>query len=232
MGDGRIEYGPNNPRLPIFYKRFHDLTDSRGGVTAVSEITGISRPTITFWYNGQRTPDAENLGVLSRTLGVSADWLLGLSNEDNSTNDEKLRMVSEYVGLSNSAVSELHKMTSGSDGSIKGKSYHLPPAPAEREALKALDILLTTGVIGKHGDIGKLVLWNIYLFLRGDFDSYSIPHKESNDELQEFSNSIFLCKDKKAIVELSIGNISQSFLVSIQNGLRRLKDYLDEREGK
>ena len=105
MGDEkRKKYNSSNPRFPDFYKRFHGLTDYAGGVTKVSELTGISRPTVQFWYNGERTPDAENLCTLSRAFGVSVDYLLGLADEDNATNDEKLRMVSEYTGLSNAAI--------------------------------------------------------------------------------------------------------------------------------
>lgn len=106
MGEnkGRIEYNYNNPRLRIFMERFRKVVDDAGGISNVVELTGISRPTVLFWYNGERTPDATNLRTLSQKLGVSADYLLGLVDEDNSTNDEKLRMVSEFTGLSNDAI--------------------------------------------------------------------------------------------------------------------------------
>lgn len=105
---GRRKYDGENHRLPDFYNRFRALTDNVGGVTRLHKLTGISRPTIQFWYNGQRTPDAENLITLSRAFGVSTDWLLGLTNDGNYTNDQKLSIVSEYIGLSNQTVKEMY----------------------------------------------------------------------------------------------------------------------------
>ena len=60
----RKKYDLTDMRLPDFTQRFRKRVDALGGVTKVSEITGISRPTINFWYNGQRTPDAESLITL------------------------------------------------------------------------------------------------------------------------------------------------------------------------
>lgn len=113
MGDGRIKYGPSNPRLPAFFESFRKIVDKKGGVTRVSEITGISRPTVSFWYNGERTPDAENLTIISEKLDVSVDYLLGLVPE--STRDEDMRTMCEYTGLTAKAIHELHGMTFLSD---------------------------------------------------------------------------------------------------------------------
>lgn len=103
----RKKYNYNNPRLPAFTSRFIKLVDEIGGVTKASEITGISRPTINFWYNGERTPDAENLKVLSESFHVSVDYLLGLTEPNNSTTNEMMSAVCEYTGLSNTAVERL-----------------------------------------------------------------------------------------------------------------------------
>lgn len=110
MGE-RKKYDLSNSRIPIFTERFRKLVDKFGGVSDVSRITGITRPTINFWYNGERTPDAGNLITLSKSLGVSTDYLLGLAGPGNSTADEQLRMISEYTGLSNDAVSRLHDLS-------------------------------------------------------------------------------------------------------------------------
>lgn len=77
----RIRYTVDAPRMPVFTDRFRALVDAQGGVSEVVRLTKISRPTISFWYNGQRTPDAEHLIILARTFNVSADYLLGIDNE-------------------------------------------------------------------------------------------------------------------------------------------------------
>ena len=110
MGE-RKKYDLSNSRIPIFTERFRKLVDKLGGVSEVSRITGITRPTINFWYNGERTPDAGNLITLSKSLGVSSDWLLGLLPDGNTTTDEILRFFSEYTGLSNVAVTSLDKLS-------------------------------------------------------------------------------------------------------------------------
>jgi len=114
MGDGRKKYGPSNPRLPVFFERFRDLVDKNGGISRVADITGISRPTITFWYNGQRTPDAENLIILSERFDKSVDFLLGVSNVDTLDIDRK--KVCKYTGLSAKAVSKLREWNTSAGG--------------------------------------------------------------------------------------------------------------------
>ena len=112
MGDytNRRVYDANGPRIPRFTERFRSMVDGFGGITKLHDATGISRPTIQFWYNGQRTPDAEHLIMLSKVFGVSSDWLLGITCVGNYTDDQELKIVSEYIGLSNAAVRELHEM--------------------------------------------------------------------------------------------------------------------------
>ena len=105
----RREYTVNDARIPEFTSRFRKKVDELGGVTKVSELSGISRPTLNFWYNGQRTPDAVSLITLARCFKVSSDWLLGLAVEDNYSNDEKEKLISEYTGLSTNAVKILHR---------------------------------------------------------------------------------------------------------------------------
>ena len=68
----RQKYDLTDMRLPDFTKRFRKIVDALGGVTKVSEITKISLPTINFWYNGQRTPDAESLITLSNVCGANS----------------------------------------------------------------------------------------------------------------------------------------------------------------
>ncbi len=108
----RREYTVSDARIPEFTSRFRKKVDELGGVTKISELSGISRPTLNFWYNGQRTPDAVSLITLARCFKVSSDWLLGLAEEDNFSNDEKEKLISEYTGLSTKAVQQAHQYIS------------------------------------------------------------------------------------------------------------------------
>jgi len=69
------------------------LKDLRGMQTQAefSKFIGISRPTVGFYENGSRLPDALKLKQIAEKCCVSADWLLGLTDnphrepQDDST---------------------------------------------------------------------------------------------------------------------------------------------------
>lgn len=107
MGD-RIIYGPNNPRLPIFMSRFRELVEEHGGITEVVNKTGISRPTVTFWANGQRTPDGFNLKILCGALGVSSDYLLGISSSKSLEPTEQAACA--YSGLNKTTIAAIRQL--------------------------------------------------------------------------------------------------------------------------
>ena len=46
-----------------------------------SQYVTIQRQTISLYMNGQSKPDTERLAAIARVLNVSADWLLGLSDD-------------------------------------------------------------------------------------------------------------------------------------------------------
>lgn len=68
-----------NERLPIFTERFRELQGEQSN-TEFAEFLGISRQTVGFYCNGDRVPDAVTLIKIAEKCGVSADWLLGMSN--------------------------------------------------------------------------------------------------------------------------------------------------------
>jgi transcriptional regulator with XRE-family HTH domain len=47
----------------------------------ISRSTGIPHSSICMWTFGEKLPNAYSLARLAEYLGVSADWLLGLSDE-------------------------------------------------------------------------------------------------------------------------------------------------------
>lgn len=95
-------------RFPIFRERFRELQGDRSN-TEFAEFLGISRQTVGFYCNGDRIPDALGLKEIAATCGVSADWLLGLS--DVKTNDIKLREICEATGLSERALLNLDRIS-------------------------------------------------------------------------------------------------------------------------
>ena len=72
-----------------------------------AEKMNCNRQKIADWERGKSTPSADDLILLSKTFGVSADSLLGLS--DVPTTDKNLQFVCDYLGLTEKACGLIHR---------------------------------------------------------------------------------------------------------------------------
>lgn len=63
----------------------------------LAEITGVSKTTISYYENGIRVPDADFLVKIARYFNVSADFLLGLTEDENYAGDEDDQEVEYYA---------------------------------------------------------------------------------------------------------------------------------------
>lgn len=60
-----------------FKDRFRSALIRSGKTRAqVSRETGISQPLLHLYYNGECDPKQTNIALLSKSLGVSVDWLV------------------------------------------------------------------------------------------------------------------------------------------------------------
>lgn len=71
----------------------------------VAKAIGVSRQALGKWANGETVPDILDLKKLAKYFNISADYLLGLTN--NKTNDITVKAICEYTGLSDEAVESL-----------------------------------------------------------------------------------------------------------------------------
>lgn len=91
-----------------------------------AKFLGVSRPTVNMWLNGKRKPKQEFLVQISKKLGVTADWLSAISDEDEYSADESVKISSEYTGLSQTAVEKLHELHDlGATDEISALNYLL-----------------------------------------------------------------------------------------------------------
>lgn len=74
---------------------------------------GVNDNVISYWCSGSRTPNTQQIIQICNVLGVSADYLLGLS--DVATNDKDLQYICDYTGLEEEAVKVLRYATHGAD---------------------------------------------------------------------------------------------------------------------
>ena len=54
--------------------------------SALAKILNTTQDTVSLWELNKRTPDAEMIVKLCKLFQVSADYLLGLENEDGTKN--------------------------------------------------------------------------------------------------------------------------------------------------
>lgn len=73
----------------------------------------VTDNTVSYWCNGTRTPNTEQIIQIARILNVSSDYLLGLS--DVATTDAELNAVCEYIGLSENALTSIKELTTEED---------------------------------------------------------------------------------------------------------------------
>lgn len=78
---------------------------------------GVNDNTISYFVSGKRMPNTEQIIKISDFFGVSADYLLGLS--DTPTTDKDIQFICGYTGLSEKSVEKLHTKL---DNSIMKKS--------------------------------------------------------------------------------------------------------------
>lgn len=92
------------PRFPEFRDAFLKLM---GDMTLdqFSKKLEMSRATVGFYAAGQRIPDALGLKKIAEKCNVSADWLLGLSNEPS--NDIDIKRACKFTGLNQEAIKNL-----------------------------------------------------------------------------------------------------------------------------
>lgn len=68
------------------------------------------RSTINNWESGANNVKADDIENICRVFGVSADWLLGISEENNYTDNQIVKLISDYTVLSTEAVERIHNL--------------------------------------------------------------------------------------------------------------------------
>jgi len=86
--------------------RLRELMDGREAKTEeLANAVGIGSTGVRMWYTGYARPDLDKIAIICKFYGVSADWLLGLS--DAQSMDMGSREISEKTGLSDHALLNL-----------------------------------------------------------------------------------------------------------------------------
>lgn len=83
------------------------LADKHINQKDLAKELGVKDNVISYWCNGTRKPNFEQIIRMSQFFDVSTDYLLGVTNA--LTNDKDLQFVCDYTGLSEDAIKLLNK---------------------------------------------------------------------------------------------------------------------------
>lgn len=155
-----------------FAERFNELRGAESQKDFAERI-GVSRPTVGFYENGDRLPQADVLAQIADRCGVTSDWLLGLSDY---TYDASRQITLAELGFSEKAANQIASIAGaaetaadlGNQASEKVSSVENPceyTLQEEARAFLALNVLLQSPEFVR-------VLGNAWSYMRftGQFD--------------------------------------------------------------
>ena len=96
----------NKNRFPEFQKRFNELRGEMSQKDFAKKI-GVSTPTVGFYENGERVPDALTLLRIADIFDVSVDYLLGRAECKTADNES----IKKAIGFSDEAIDQLRKLS-------------------------------------------------------------------------------------------------------------------------
>ena len=100
--------------IEIFAERLKQLRKQKGvSQETLGKELIVSKAAISYYEKGERAPDIDTLNIIANYFGVSADYLLGRTDE--KTADTDLQGVLNYTGLSEQSVNII---TSGDNATV------------------------------------------------------------------------------------------------------------------
>lgn len=125
----------------------------------VATQMGVSRALVALWETGKRKPDAESTARLARLLGVSTDYLIGLSDKPGPIlfDGSSLREDSDVFG---SVAKRVFADTEHHDGStMSGAGPYALRSPLRASASVGFEnpFMKIPGLVGRKPDQGHCV---------------------------------------------------------------------------
>ena len=92
--------------IEIFAERLKQLRKQKGvSQETLGKELIVSKAAISYYEKGERAPDIDTLNIIANYFGVSADYLLGRTDEKTANTD--LQGVLNFTGLSEKAIDNL-----------------------------------------------------------------------------------------------------------------------------
>ena len=156
--------------------RLRELMDGREAKTEeLATALGISSNAVRSWYTGYARPDMDKLPIICRFYGVSADWLLGLS--DTQSVDIELRDICEKTGLSEKALLVMVRNSRKCNRNSVPNSHN--SATAEERLWLINHLIEDEETINMLADNA-----NLYVNIKNAVENFEIPEYEGADVIE------------------------------------------------
>ena len=90
----------------VFAVRLRSLVEGKITQEELAANIGCSRQAVSQYLDGKSLPNADKILLISKYLGVSSDYLLGLSNSKSPKLEHKA--INEYLGINDYSIKTLH----------------------------------------------------------------------------------------------------------------------------
>ena len=178
----------------------------------LAKALGMSRGSISFYENGERTPDIETLDKVSKFFDVSYNYLLGKSTMKRSTIEETA--ISEYTGLNDFNICLLHNNERHYQNDIL--NIFITLLLEENELLSNIEDYIF---------YNSLYCYAEFLFYEFYVNEYSIPI-ENEDELSSYNKSFII---QNYLIDKP-GNIVNIFKADEKRFYRKIQYIADKRD--
>lgn len=176
----------------IFAERLRQLRLRRSeSLHTTAEAVGVTAQSLSLYEKGQRTINIDLLKRLAEYFGVSADYLIGLS--DTAALDTDMKAVCEYTGLNEKTVSKIKSIES--EFSFKHKYSHLNGFVKSE---------IDGNIMNYHFDVSPLQILNDFicseeyialmynLYIAATCQSYDFSESEDNNLIETHNQCVQL----------------------------------------
>ena len=219
------------------------LRETRGkslSQAKAAELIGVTKSSLSLYECGDNIPDAKTIRKMAEVYGVSADYLLGLS--DAKTDNKDIQAICEYTGLTEKTISALHEM-SDSTGFVRcflealiapgffdngvdafpleeARKYVFQAATAVKSAKQEMREFIASGAAS--ADTSD----EVYYYNRFRYDAESGRYY-----MDGIDAASFLLSEASAVLQEAQGDILQQIMQQIElNGIAEIKSLLPDWE--
>lgn len=179
-------------------QRLFDISNDYESVKAMAEDIKVSRQSLGFWINGERTPTTPELVKISKELNISIDYLLGLS--DCNSLDADVQSVAGITGLSVQSVERIMSL---------GKNYDDEEVNDESHGFY-IDLLNDIVKDERFNDVMDSV-----------FKAYSVTSQFIYDDANRLGQPKF---EKEKGITLSMADSMRYFISDSSNSFKMIID--------